>query len=375
MAGAVFLWGGLCDRAVLAAVLGEAAAAARLGPARLAGHALRIRPGADHPLLCPAPGEVAEGLLAEGLGAPALARLGFLAGVMDWRETPVTVETGSGPAAALTWTCPAAGDAAPWDAAAWAAGRRAAFRELAEELMDHFGTDPARARMLLPGMRLRAEARAAAASETPRASLRRGFTRADVAAIARARPWAGHFAIESHRISHRRFAGGMTPPLLREVFASGDAVTVLPWDPVADRVLIVEQWRAGPWARGDRMPWCLEAIAGRRDPGEGEEDAARREAAEEAGLALGRLALIGRYYPTPGAVAERLTSYVGEADLSSAGGVHGLAGEHEDIRSLILPTDAALDAIAGGEVNSGPLIVSLLWLARERDRLARAWAA
>ncbi|MCB2157335.1 MAG: NUDIX domain-containing protein, partial [Rhodobacteraceae bacterium] len=45
-----------------------------------------------------------------------------------------------------------------------------------------------------------------------------------------------------------------------------------------DRVLLIEQFRMGPYARGDAEPWLIEAIAGRVDPGETPEDAARREA-------------------------------------------------------------------------------------------------
>ena len=62
---------------------------------------------------------------------------------------------------------------------------------------------------------------------------------------------------------------------------SGDAVTVLPYDPKRDLVLVVEQIRAGPFARGDRQSWQIEAIAGRVDPFETPEQAARREAVEE----------------------------------------------------------------------------------------------
>ena len=40
-------------------------------------------------------------------------------------------------------------------------------------------------------------------------------------------------AMEEHRLRHRRFDGAMSEPLDRAVFTSGDAVTVLPFDPRA----------------------------------------------------------------------------------------------------------------------------------------------
>lgn len=61
---------------------------------------------------------------------------------------------------------------------------------------------------------------------------------------------------------------------------------VLPYDPIHDRVLLVEKFRAGPFARQGENPWCLEPIAELMDQGETPEEAGLREAHEEAGLTL-----------------------------------------------------------------------------------------
>jgi nudix-type nucleoside diphosphatase (YffH/AdpP family) len=114
-------------------------------------------------------------------------------------------------------------------------------------------------------------------------------------------------------------------------------------------------------------------VAGRCDALEPPEATARREALEEAGLTLGRLERIAAYYPSPGIISEFITAFVGEADLSAAGGLHGLPDEHEDIRAVVVPLDAALAAVASGEIDNAPLILSLLWLARHQDRLRREW--
>ena len=70
---------------------------------------------------------------------------------------------------------------------------------------------------------------------------------------ARATPYARYFAVEELLLRHRLHLGGWSDPLLRAVFVSGDAVVVLPWDPVRDRVLLVDQLRAGPVARVLRL--------------------------------------------------------------------------------------------------------------------------
>ena len=137
-----------------------------------------------------------------------------------------------------------------------------------------------------------------------------------------------------------------------------------------DRVVVVEQFRAGPMARGDAECWQIEAIAGRVDGGETPLAAARREAVEEAGLVLDRLIEVARYYPSPGAVSEFLYSYVAVTDLpDGVAGVFGVAGEAEDIRGHLISFDRLMDLVASGEVQNAPLILTALWLQRERARL------
>jgi len=201
-------------------------------------------------------------------------------------------------------------------------------------------------------------------------TLRRMTRPGDVQVVARRRPYAGFFAIEEVDLRHRRFDGSMSGQINRTAFITGDAVTVLPYDAVRDRVLLIEQFRAAPFVRGDADCWFLEAIAGRVDAGETPEAAARREAVEEAGLTLGEMLFVGSYYPSPGAVAEYLYSYVALTDLpDGCAGVFGLAGEAEDIRGHLVAFDALMGLVAGGEIDNAPLLLTVLWLARERARL------
>lgn len=201
-------------------------------------------------------------------------------------------------------------------------------------------------------------------------TLRKTALSGDVVTASLRQPYAKFFAMEEYDVAWRRFDGTMTPPATRAAFVSGDAVTVLPYDPQRDRVLLVEQFRAGPHARGDTQPWQLEAIAGRIDPGETPEQAARREAVEEAGLALGPLLPVAGYYPSPGILTEYLYSYVAITDLpDGAAGVFGLEAEQEDIRGHLISFDRLMGLVASGEIANAPLILTALWLARERPEL------
>lgn len=198
------------------------------------------------------------------------------------------------------------------------------------------------------------------------ATLRHAAGPGDVAVQARRIPYANYFSVEEYDLTHRRFDGTTSAQVTRAVFISGDAVVVLPWDPVRDLVLLTEQFRAGPLGRGDPQCWSLEAVAGRIDGGETPEQAARREAQEEAGLTLGPLIALGGQYPSPGAKAEYLHLFAAPCDLSQVAATGGLESEDEDIRLHVLPWDRMMALIDTGEINNGPLVALALLLARRR---------
>jgi ADP-ribose pyrophosphatase len=358
----VFLHAPLARPEIAARVLGAVPVVGRA--ARIAGHVLRAAASGSLPLLVPGPGQEIEGV-AVALDGPALARLDFALAAFGGLRAP-----------ADGMEICAARDAAAMVPPGASTEAAAHLAETLDELMDHFGRlAPGDLPRLMSGLPARALARVRGRSGEAPHALRLARGPSDTAPLAVARPYAAFFGIEEHRLTHRRFDGTMTVPLDRAVFVSGDAVTVLPYDPRRDAVLLIEQFRAGPFARRDPLPWCLEVVAGRCDPGERPEDTARREAVEEAGLTLGRMERIAAYYTTPGCAAEFLTSFVAEADLSAAGGNHGLADEHEDIRTIVVPRADALALIATGEANNAPLLVSLLWLQAHHDRLSRDWTA
>ncbi len=194
----------------------------------------------------------------------------------------------------------------------------------------------------------------------------------DVEILMRETAYQGYFRVDRWRLRFRTFAGPMSAPVVREVFERGHAVGVLLYDPVADAVVLIEQFRVGALAAG-RPPWLIEVVAGIRGDGESREDVARRETKEETGCTLGRLEPICDYMPSPGGTSESCALFVGEVDCRHAGGVHGLAEEHEDIRTLTLPADEAIARLDAGEIDNSVTMIALHWLARARPRLRQRW--
>jgi ADP-ribose pyrophosphatase len=185
--------------------------------------------------------------------------------------------------------------------------------------------------------------------------------------------YAGFFRIARLRLRHRLFGGGWSPALRRELFERGHAVAVLPYDPVRDLVVLIEQFRAGA-LRDPRGAWLLEPVAGMIEPGESGLEVARREMREECGLELLDLVPVAEYLASPGGSSERTSLYVGRVDAWGAGGIHGLGEEGEDIRVHALAFTEAMRLLDSGRARAGTLLIALLWLARARDDLRRSWA-
>ncbi|WP_339949964.1 NUDIX domain-containing protein [uncultured Albimonas sp.] len=377
MAGrAVFFYGSLRDPELLSVVLGRPCGQIALSPAHLPDHAVRQVAGENFPCVAPTPGAEAQGELAHDLTEAEVARVGFFEDDEEYELRPLTVRDDTGaPVEALV--CFPRGPTTPdgpWRFEDWPAPERALMIECAHEIMALYedGVDWSDL-TLWPGLKARAAARARAGRAPSTAFPGVDFSRDAVRTERLDRPYASFFGVEEHHVSFPTSDGGRSPVVRRAVWASGDAATVLPYDAHADRVLLVTQWRAGPHARADARPWPWEVIAGRLDATEAPEEAARREAQEEAGLLIGRVEPAGAYYTSPGTLAEFVTSFVGEADLASAGGAGGLEEEAEDVISAVLDFDAAMAAVDRGEVNSSPALISLMWLARHRDRLRAEW--
>jgi ADP-ribose pyrophosphatase len=189
---------------------------------------------------------------------------------------------------------------------------------------------------------------------------------------------AGFFDFVSHRIRHRLFAGGWSASFDRELFERGNAAAILLYDPQADCIALVEQFRVGALAAtlpsGEpSTPWLLEIVAGIIEPGETAEAVARRESVEEAGAEVLAVEHIAGYFPSPGACSEYIELFCGRIDATNMGGLHGLDSENEDIRLHIMPRPQAVELMAAGRLNNGSTIIAIQWLQMNAERLQQAW--
>ena len=138
----------------------------------------------------------------------------------------------------------------------------------------------------------------------------------------------------------------------REIVEHPGAVAMLAWD--GDRLAMVRQWRH---AAGQVL---LEIPAGTLEPEEAPAETARRELAEEVGLAAVTWVPGPRFFTAPGFCDELMHLYLA-TDLQDASG-------ESDADEMLEPTwmtlDEALAAIDDGRIRDAKTIVGVQWLAR-----------
>lgn len=124
-----------------------------------------------------------------------------------------------------------------------------------------------------------------------------------------------------------------------------------------DEICLIRQWRH---AAGG---FIWEVPAGRLDPGEDAETAARRELLEEAGVLAEQWTSLGAMLPSPGFCDERLHLYLARV-LTLVPTQHE-PDEHIEIHWR--PLDQALDMAMGGEIEDAKTLCILL-------RAERVWS-
>jgi ADP-ribose pyrophosphatase len=182
----------------------------------------------------------------------------------------------------------------------------------------------------------------------------------------------GYFKVVRYFFRHTLHDGGMSGEISREVFERGQAGAVLMYDPQRDEVVLIRQFRAGAYVAGHH-PWTWEIVAGIIEDEETAEIMIRRETVEEAGLTVGELIPIQNVMLTPGACSEACQIFLGRIDSSKAGGVFGLAEEHEDILVKVMPFAEAYALVERNEVDNAVGVIALQWLALHRDEVRKRW--
>jgi ADP-ribose pyrophosphatase len=200
----------------------------------------------------------------------------------------------------------------------------------------------------------------------------------DVTIESSQRVWDGRFPLDLVRFRQRRFDGSTSGLRTWELWRRGRAAALLPYDPAADAVVLIEQFRLPALAAG-LDPVLVEIPAGLTDGVETAQTTAVRETEEETGLVVDRVESIGAFMLVPGGSDEFCSLFMGRVrvpatDAAGIAGMAGLAVEHEDIRVRVWPAVEAIEAALAGRFPNVLTMVALLWFAARRDWLRQEWA-
>lgn len=198
------------------------------------------------------------------------------------------------------------------------------------------------------------------------------YSREDVEILKCEPCFKGFFRMNRYHLRHKLFKGGWSEVMQREMFERGHAAAVIPYDPIRDQLVLLEQFRLGAFeTKAD--PWLLELVAGIIEPGEEPIDVIHRETAEEAGLSLQNAEFALSFMVSPGGTTERIHLFAGHIDASKAAGLHGLAAEGEDIRLHVVSREQAYQWVKEGRIDNATTVIALQWLELNHEALRTRW--
>ncbi len=169
------------------------------------------------------------------------------------------------------------------------------------------------------------------------------------------------FKVDEAHLRFEKFDGQMSSSVRRLSLERGDSVAVLIFNPETRTLFLTNQFRYPTLEKGPG--WMIEVVAGAIDKDESPEAAARREVLEESGFDLVKLEPVSTFYVSPGGTSERIVLYYAEVTArSKVGSGGGLASEAEDIETVALTIDEALEQVRSGQIIDAKTIVGVFWL-------------
>ena len=127
----------------------------------------------------------------------------------------------------------------------------------------------------------------------------------------------GFITVKRYILQHKLFAGGWSEPFSRELVIRHHAAAALPYDPILDKIVLLEQFRVGA-LEDDKNPWLIEIVAGLLEPEKLPRRWCTAKCKEEAGLTTLDILPIFDYWASPGATNEHVSLFIARVDASDA---------------------------------------------------------
>ena len=326
------------------------------------------------PVMIPEPNSEAYGLVLKNLSEPDVERLNYYELGFDYVLATTSVETHAGQIGVSAYFCNRSDMATSklWSYDDWLSDHSEIQYLAAREFLDFFGTKFGDTAQVMYNSILKRAEVFVSESSTPSSALEIGpDLNTNIQIEDLKREYLGFFALNQVDLKYPFFDNSTSGLKSRTIIMGSEASLILPYDPILDKVLLVEQFRIGPFCRGDKAPWVYEPVAGMIEFGEKPEDAAKREVFEEAGIQVTNLVKINSGYPNPGEATTYFYNYIGIVDLSDySPGIYGVRDEGEDIRTHVIDFKEVLSWSISNKLRVLPLTTMVLWLALNKLKLS-----
>jgi len=326
------------------------------------------------PVMIPEPNSEAYGLVLKNLSEPDVERLNYYELGFDYVLATTSVETHAGQIGVSAYFCNRSDMATSklWSYDDWLSDHSEIQYLAAREFLDFFGTKFGDTAQVMYNSILKRAEVFVSESSTPSSALEIGpDLNTNIQIEDLKREYLGFFALNQVDLKYPFFDNSTSGLKSRTILMGSEASLILPYDPILDKVLLVEQFRIGPFCRGDKAPWVYEPVAGMIEFGEKPEDAAKREVFEEAGIQVTNLVKINSGYPNPGEATTYFYNYIGIVDLSDySPGIYGVRDEGEDIRTHVIDFKEVLNWSISNKLRVLPLTTMVLWLALNKLKLS-----
>ena len=326
------------------------------------------------PVMIPEPNSEAYGLVLKNLSELDVERLNYYELGFDYVLATTSVETHAGQIGVSAYFCNRSDMATSklWSYDDWLSDHSEIQYLAAREFLDFFGTKFGDTAQVMYNSILKRAEVFVSESSTPSSALEIGpDLNTNIQIEDLKREYLGFFALNQVDLKYPFFDNSISGLKSRTILMGSEASLILPYDPILDKVLLVEQFRIGPFCRGDKAPWVYEPVAGMIEFGEKPEDAAKREVFEEAGIQVTNLVKINSGYPNPGEATTYFYNYIGIVDLSDySPGIYGVRDEGEDIRTHVIDFKEVLSWSISNKLRVLPLTTMVLWLALNKLKLS-----
>ena len=171
---------------------------------------------------------------------------------------------------------------------------------------------------------------------------------------------SGYFKLYGYTVEHIKHDGSWSNQMKREVFSGAQVSAVLPYDPIAKKIVLIEQFRTGV-IKNNYDPVIKEIVAGNIDNGESPEKAAIRECKEEIDCDVKNLKKITSYFPAPASSESYYHVFLGQIKSFEGTKIKGQKDENEDILSKCYSYEEVKKLLKNNQIINGLTIIALQW--------------